>query len=148
MKVILTKPVSGLGKIGEIKEVSDGYGINFLIKKGVARIATQEAIGRRMKEVKEAAIKAEKKISRLGEIKQELERRTFTLKVKVGDKGQVFGAIHEKNIIDAVFQKTKIQLDKSQIDSPHGIKQLGEHTITIKLGHGNTATTKINLEAL
>lgn len=148
MKVILLKDVAKVGRKGEIKEVSDGFAKNMLIKKGLALAATKEAEIKVAKVAQEKTEQQKKIESKLKDQKAELEKRTFTVKTKVGDKGQVFGGIHEKDIIQAIFQKTKISLEKSQIEAHKGIKALGEHTITIKLGRGISAQTKINLEAL
>jgi large subunit ribosomal protein L9 len=148
MKVILLTDVPKVGRKGELKNVSDGLGKNMLIKKGLAILATKEAQDKVAKEVKQTEESQLKAHTKFNLQKQELEKRTFTVKVKVGDKGQVFSSIHEKDVADAIFQKTKIQLDKHQFEPLHGIKQLGEHNIIIKLGQGITAKTKINLEAL
>lgn len=148
MKIILLKDVPKIGKRGEIKEVSAGYGTNFLIKKGLAKLATSEATAKLAQEQKEIAEKQSKNKDRYEQARKDLEKRTFTVKVKTGDKGQIFNAVHEKDIAQSIYQKTKIQLDKSQIIIPKGIKQLGEHLIEIKLGLGIRAKTKINLEKL
>lgn len=148
MKVILLNDVPKIGKRGEIKEVSAGYGTNFLIKKGLAKLATTEATAKLAKEKQELVEKQSKEKSKFDHAKKELEKRTFTVKIKTGDKGQIFNAIHEKDIAQSIYQKTKIQLDKSQILIPKGIKQLGEHIIEIKFGLGVRAKTKINLESL
>lgn len=148
MKVILLTDVAKIGRKGELKEVSDGLARNMLIRKGLAVIATQEAQNKLVKEQKEKSSAKEREISKAAQTKAELERRTFTVKVKTGDKGQVFGGVHEKDIAAAIYQKTKLTVEKSQIDAHKGIKQLGEHTINIKLGSGIIAKTKINLESL
>ncbi len=148
MQVILLTDVPKIGRKGEMKNVSTGFGTNMLIKKGLAILSTKEAqdkVAKQVKVVEDSKLKARTKA---GLQKQELEKRTFTVKVKVGDKGQIFSSIHEKDVAEAVFQKTKIQLDKNQFEPLHGIKQLGEHFVTVKLGQGITAKTKINLEAL
>lgn len=148
MQVILLADVPKIGRKGEMKNVSTGFGTNMLVKKGLAVLATKEAqsqVAKQVKVVEDSKLKARTKA---GLQKQELEKRTFTVKVKVGDKGQIFSSIHEKDVADAVFQKTKIALEKNQFEPLHGIKKLGEHFVTIKLGQGVTAKTKINLEAL
>ncbi len=148
MKVILLKDVPKIGRAGEIKEVSDGYANNFLIKRGLGKVATAEAQAKLASEQTEKSAKKAREQKKFAEQKNELERRTFTIKVKVGDKGQVFSGVHEKEIIQAIFQKTKITLDKSNIATHSHMKQLGEHMIDIKLGQGVTAKVKINLESL
>ena len=148
MKVILLTDVPKIGRKGELKEVSDGLGKNMLLPKGLAVLATKEAQDKVAKEEKTHTEAKQKAIKKAQENKSELERRTFTVKVKTGDKGQIFGGVHEKDIAAAIYQKTKIELDKSGIDAHKSIKQLGEHIINIKLGQGVTAKVKINLEAL
>lgn len=148
MKVILLTDVAKIGRKGQLKEVSDGFGKNMLIKKGLAALATKETQDQVAKETKTQEDTKLKARTKAGLQKQELERRTFTVKVKVGDKGQIFSSVHEADLIDPIFQKTKILLEKSQFEPLHGIKKLGEHTITLKLGQGVIATTKINLEAI
>lgn len=148
MKVILLTDVPKIGRKGELKEVADGFAKNMLIRKGLAALATKEAQDKVAKEDKAHTEAKQRAIKKAQEFKSELERRTFTVKVKTGDKGQIFGGVHEKDIAAAIFQKTKIELNKTHIDAHKGIKQLGEHTINIRLGQGVTATTKINLEAL
>ena len=148
MKVILLTDVPKIGRTGELKEVSEGLGKNMLLPKGLAVLATKEAQDKVAKEQRTHTEVKQKAIKKAQENKSELERRTFTVKVKTGDKGQIFGGVHEKDIAAAIYQKTKIELDKSGIDAHKGIKQLGEHIINIKLGQGVTAKTKINLEAL
>lgn len=148
MKVILTTDVPKIGRKGEIKEVSAGYGTNFLIKKGLAKLATPEATSKLVKQQQELTEKKKRDLAKAEQIKAELEKRVFAVKVKTGDKGQIFGGVHEKDIANSIYQKTKISLDKSQIDAHKGIKQLGEHVVEIKLGQGIIAKAKINLERL
>lgn len=148
MKIVLLKDVPKIGRKGEIKEVSDGFGNNMLIRKGLAQLATKEVQEKVARENQESAQKLVKLKSQLERQKRELEKQTFTLKVKVGDKGQIFSGIHEKDIIAAVEEKAKITLDKSQIDLHSGIKSQGQHQIKLKLGQGINATLKINIEAL
>lgn len=148
MKVILLTDVPKIGRKGELKEVSDGFANNMLIRKGLAALATAEAQAKLAKEAKGKTAAQEKALRQAQRDKKELEHHTFRVKVKVGDKGQLFSGVHEKEIAAAIYQKTKIIIDPPKIDTHHGIKQLGEHIIDIKLGQGITAKTKINLEKL
>lgn len=147
MKVILLKDVPKVGKKGEIKEVSDGYANNMLIKNRLAVVATKEAEAKLNKERKERDIKKEKEVGKLHHQKQELERRTFTVKVKTGERGQVFAGINEKELVAVIFQKTKIHLDKNQITLPKGIKALGIYPAKVRLGRGVEFEIKLNVEA-
>ncbi|MDR3642227.1 MAG: 50S ribosomal protein L9 [Candidatus Doudnabacteria bacterium] len=146
MKVIFLKDVTGQGKRGEIKDVSSGFAENFLIKKGLAHLATTEIQAKIAKEAKEASGKRQKELEKLESLKQDLEKRVFILKVKVGDKGQVFGGVHEKDIAEAVSKKISITVDRSQVLLDKPIKELGEHKAKLKLGGHILATINLKVE--
>jgi large subunit ribosomal protein L9 len=148
MKVILLRDIVKLGHKGEIKEVSDGYANNYLIKLGYAKLATPKLQEQVAQQAQSAALKQQKEAEHLKKLAQELGERSFTIKVKVGAKGQIFSGVKDKDIAQAINAKLKAAIDKNQIEAHHGIKALGEHTITIKLGHGLVAKTKLNIEAL
>lgn len=147
MKVIFLKDVSGQGKRGEIKDLSEGFVQNFLIPKGFAQVATSDIQAKIAKEAQEAEAKHQKSLAKLQALKLEIEKRTFTVKVKVGDKGQVFGSVHEKDIAAAVSAKLNYPLDKNQVEIGAAIKQLGQHRVIVKLGGGIIVNLKINVEA-
>ncbi len=146
MKIIYIKDQPGGGKKGEIKEVSEGYASNFLIPKGFARVATVDVQAKIAKEQKEAVAKANKEQERVLAYKQDLEKRVFTLNVKVGDKGQIFSGVHDKDIAEAINKKMDLSIDKHSVDLPKPIKELGEHTVKLKLGAGVTASIKIKID--
>ncbi len=157
MKVIFVKDAPGAGKKGEIKEVSEGYGNNFLVAKGFAQIATPQIQAKVVKEQKEAQAKKLKETEKLRNLKSDLEKRTFTLKIKVGEKGQIFSSVHEKDIVLAINNKMSakggsafgggLELEKSQIKIAGVIKTLGLHQVKVRLASGIVAETKINVEA-
>ncbi len=147
MKVIFVKDQPGGGKKGEIKEVSEGYAKNFLIAKGFAVPATAEIQARVAKEQKEAEAKLQKDHQKLENLKLDLEKRKFTVFVKVGDRGQIFSGVHDKDIADVVSKKTGVTINKNQIDLKRPIKDLGENSINIKLSSGITAKVKIIVES-
>lgn len=147
MKVIFIKDTPGQGRKGEIKDVSEGFAQNFLIKKGFAQAATTDIQAKIAKEAKEAEAKKLKEIGKLEALKGEIEKRIFTVKVKVGEKGQIFGGVHEKDIAASISAKLSHPLEKNQIEIGSIIKQIGEHLVKVKLGSGVTASAKINVEA-
>ncbi len=147
MRVILLKDVAKVGRKGELKEVNDGFGKNMLIKKGLAVAATKEAENKVVIALKNKTEQQKKQEDKLQEHKNELERRVFTVSAKVGEKGQIFGGINEKDLIQVIYQKTKISLEKGQFQAHKSIKSLGEHIISVKLGRGITAKIKIKVEA-
>ena len=147
MKVIFTKDAPGAGKKGEIKDVQIGYGKNFLIAKGFAQIATPQIQATVAKEQKEAHTKKLKEAEKLRALKNDIEKRTFTLKIKVGEKGQVFSSVHEKDVLSAINSKMGLELEKNQIEIAGVIKTLGLHPVKARLASGIKAETKINVEA-
>ena len=148
MKVVLLKDVAKIGRRGELKEVSEGYANNFLLRQGLAAVATAAVQDQVAKEAKQSAEREEKELAKLEQLRGQLEKQNFTLKVKVGDKGQVFGGVHEKDIAAAIKGKLGADIDKSQVEAHHGIKTLGQHVITIKLGRGLNAKTTLTIESL
>lgn len=148
MKIIFIKDQPGAGKKGEIKEVSSGFAMNFLIPKGFAQVVTPQLEAKMQKESKEAEEKKIREAQKMAGLKQDLEKRVFTIKVKVGDKGQVFGGIHEKEIAKAITDKMGLDIDKNQIEISGAIKELGQHQIKLKLISNVFANIKINLEPL
>lgn len=148
MKVLLLKDVPKIGQKGQFVEVSTGYANNYLLKLGLATPATQAIINKVNTEKRDQYSKRNRAQENAQRYKLQLEKRTFIIRVRAGDKGQVFGGVHEKEIIQAIFQKTKIKLEKQQIQIPSPIKQLGEHNVSIKLANEITAKPIIKLESL
>lgn len=146
MKIIFTKDVPGQGKKGEIKEVSEGFAQNFLIPKKLAQAATPDIQVKIAKESKEAEIKKLKEIDKFRTIKAELEKSTFSLQVKVGEQGQVFGGVHEKEIAEAINKKLALNIDRHQIEISAPIKQIGPHKARLKFVGGLTANLILNIE--
>jgi len=141
MKVLLIKDVKNLGKAGDVKEVKDGYGQNFLIKKGLAKLATPEVLKEyeEQKAKEEAALKAE--IEKLNSYKAKIEEKTLRIerpKAPIGIKGSVTNAC----IADELKKQLNIDIDKKMINLKKPIKTEGLHDIDIKLGHGIHATLK------
>jgi len=132
MKVIFLKDVKGSGKKGELKEVSDGYANNFLIKQGLAKKADNTALNEN-KTQKEANDyhKEQERLAAL-EVKKQIDGRDIVLKIKCGDNGKTFGAITAKEIAEAL-NANGIKLDKKKIEIPEAIKLIGSYKITAKI---------------
>ncbi len=148
MKVLLIKDVKSLGKAGEVKEVKDGYGKNFLIAKGFAKHATPEIIEehKKMMAQKEAEEKAE--LERLKELAKKLDKLEIVVKKKVGENGHLFGAVTKEEIAKALKEEHGIEIDKKHITDKKAIKTVGEHEVDLKLGHGIHATLHVDVEGI
>jgi large subunit ribosomal protein L9 len=145
MRVILLKDVPGLGKKGDIKDVKDGYGRNFLIRDKLAEILTPQITNRlqmeKSQDEKAAGALKEKTLA----VKEKIEKLNLAIKTKIGEAGQVFGSVTPVKII-AELEKHDIRIEKEQILS-EPIKTLGEHEIKIKLPQGIGAVLVIKIEA-
>lgn len=144
MKVLLIKDVKSLGKAGEVKEVKDGYGKNFLIGKGFAKHATDEVMAQWEKEQAELKAKEQAEIDNANELKNKIESSKFTVKHKVGANGHLIGSVTNKEIAQ-VLMESGIQIDKKQIHLENKIKMPGIFEVDCKLGHAIHATAKIDV---
>ena len=147
MKVLLIKDVKALGKVGEVKEVKDGYGKNFLIGKGFAKHATAEVIEQwkidqqKLKDILEAEIKE------ANEIKEKINSFKFTVKHKVGANGHLIGSVTNKEVQQIMYEQAEIAIDKKQITLKSKIKTIGIFEADCKLGNGIHALAKIDVIA-
>jgi large subunit ribosomal protein L9 len=145
-KVLLLKDVEGLGKKGEIVDVSDGYARNYLFPRGLAQEATEKMV-RGLEEQKLLQKKKEERlILKYEKDKEILEKNTFVIKAKVGEKGKLFGAITSRDIVEEIQKRYKISLDKKQVLLEEPIKNIGKFDIEIKL-HPKVIA-KIKLEVI
>ena len=146
MKVLLIKDVKSLGKKGEVKEVKDGYGKNFLIGKGFARHATPEILAQHAKDELIVAENLEKEVNELKEIAIKLEKCEIIITKKIGDNGHLFGAITKDEVATALKAQYNIQIDKKHITDKAAIKTIGEHDLDLKLGHGLHAKLHVDVQ--
>ncbi len=144
MKVLLIKDVKSLGKAGEIKEVKDGYGQNFLIKKGFAKLATDEVITQWENEQAELKAKLEAEIKELNDMAEKLKDTKVVIKKKLGNNGHLYGAVTKDDIAKAL-NEVGFEIDKKSIEIKNAIKTVGLHDVSIKLGHGIYATTSVEI---
>ncbi|PID48070.1 MAG: 50S ribosomal protein L9 [Proteobacteria bacterium] len=145
MKVLLVKDVKSLGKAGEIKEVKDGYGRNFLIKNGFAQQATTEVLRKHNAQLKRAEEKRQDEIKELESLKAKIEKINLKIKRKLGANGSLFGAVTKEEIANDLKDQQKLQIDKKTIEIDKPIKATGGYEISIKLGHGIHALLKVEI---
>ena len=131
MKVILLSDVPKLGKKGDIKQVADGYGRNYLIARGLAVLESEGAKKVLDKQNEEAKALDEKKRQEAIELKNLLETKTYEFKVKAKE-GKVSGSISSKQIEEAV-RKDGISIDKRKIINSEPLNELGTFDVKIEL---------------
>ena len=144
MKLILTQEVSGLGSAGDVVEVKDGYGRNYLIPRGDAIRWTrggQKTIDS-MKKARQA--RSVRDADHAAEVKARLEGATFNVSVRAGQGGRLFGAVTPADIAAAITA-AGAEVDKRTIVVGNPIKSLGAHTVTVKVHDDVEATVNLNV---
>ena len=146
MDVILLKDIKNLGKKGDLKHVKDGHARNYLIPQGLVSPATPTSLGTAKKE----RVEAEKHVEELKSLFKAMQRETdkipLQFKVKVGDKGEVFGSVRADDIKTQIVKKyPAIGGGHLEIEKDH-IKELGKHKIPIDLGQGIEGPISIDIE--
>ena len=146
MKVLLKEDVKGTGKKGDVVEVADGYGRNFLIKKGLAAIATASNVNEAQQKKEAAAFHKAEEIKATKALAQELNGKSVTVKIKVGEKGRVFGSVTSAHVADAMtamgfdIDKKKIKMDS--------VKNIGSYPAEIRLMENVSAKITVVVEGL
>lgn len=147
MKLILTQEVTGLGAPGDVVEVKDGYGRNYLVPRGFGIRWTrgaerQIADLRRSRETREI-----RDVGKATEVRGQLEGLKVSLPVRAGDTGRLFGSVTPADIAGAVSAGGGPELDRRRIEIGNPIKSLGEHAVTVRLHPEVSATVRVNVVA-
>ncbi|MGZ4437127.1 MAG: 50S ribosomal protein L9 [Nocardioidaceae bacterium] len=144
MKLILTQEVTGLGSAGDVVEVKDGYGRNFLIPRGFGMRWTRGG-ERQIESIKAARASREvRDLDHAKEIKAKLEGSTVDLPVRAGEGGRLFGAVTVADIAGAIAA-TGAEVDKRRIIVGNPIKSLGSHQVTVKVADEVEARVNLNV---
>ena len=147
MKLILTRDLPGLGAPGDIVEVRDGYGRNFLVPRGYAIRWTrggesQVSAIRRSRDVREI-----KDLGQARELAAALQALSVRLERRAGQGGRLFGSVTAGDIADAVKDSGGPALDKRRIDIPAAIKTVGEHRLNVRLHPDVSAALTVEVVA-
>lgn len=146
MKVVFLKDVKGTAKKGEIKEVAEGYGRNFLIKNGYAKEATGQALSELQGQKRLAEKNAAAELQAAKDLKETVEALEVTIKAKSGEGGRLFGAVSTKQIAEGLLKQHDIKLDKRKMECD-GIRSLGYTSVPVKLHQEVKATLKVHVIA-
>jgi large subunit ribosomal protein L9 len=147
MKLILTREVSGLGQPGDIVDVADGYGRNYLVPRGAAINWTKGA-EKQISQIRRAQDAREVRgLDHANELKAQLEGLSVRLTARAGDGGKLFGSVTQADIADAVKAAGGPLVDKKRVNLPGHIKTTGAHTVTIELHPDVVATVPVTVAA-
>ena len=144
MKVILLKDVKKQGKKDDIIEVSDGYGMNYLIKNGLAVAATKTSTKILSNELDKRKQEEEKLVKEMQEMRDKIIRENITFKVKTGAMDKVFGNVSSKQIAESL-NKMGYKVDKKQIQIDAPLDTLGVHNVTVELHKKVRFNIRVNL---
>ena len=147
MKIILLSDVKNVGKKGEVKEVADGYGRNFLIRNGLAVEATRKSMEileqqRADDKARQAELKKEAEA-----VKKVIEAKPLVFKVKAGKEGKLFGSVSSSKIAEQLEKEFGVKVDKKKFVDNDNLTTLGVHEVRIELYKGVIATVKADIQA-
>ena len=146
MKVILTADVKGTGKKGDVIEVADGYGKNFLVKKGLAKIATASTVHEARQKKESAAFHKAEEVKALKELAAKLDGQKVVVKIKTGENGKLFGSVTAQHVA-AALADMGFDIDKKKIKMD-SVKNLGSYPAEIRLMEGVVAKITVVVESL
>jgi large subunit ribosomal protein L9 len=145
MKVILTQEVSGLGSPGDVVEVKDGYGRNYLLPQGFG-IRWTKGAEKQVTSIKRARSAREiRDLGHANEVKGQLEGLKVSLQARAGDGGRLFGSVTPAEVVDAVKAAGGPSLDRRRLELPGHIKSIGAYPVKIKLHPEVTASFNLNV---
>ncbi|MCD6271170.1 50S ribosomal protein L9 [bacterium] len=142
MKVILLKDIEKLGKKYEVKEVSDGYARNFLIRRGLAKPATEKLIKWAEEQRKLAEKKAQEQLKKVQKLASKLDGQEIEFVVKVGKQEELFESINQMKIAKKL-KEMGFDIKKTQVELEKPIKELGEFPVKINLDQGLEAEIRV-----
>ncbi len=133
MKIVLRADVDNVGKKGDVLDVADGFGRNYLVPKGLAMVATKGVVAqagamRRSRDVKDARDRESAEV-----VARELVASVIRIPVKAGAEGRLFGSVTTADVVEAVHAQAGVQLDRRRLHLAEPIKTLGTHEVPVKL---------------
>jgi large subunit ribosomal protein L9 len=147
VKLILTREVAGLGLAGDIVDVADGYGRNYLVPRG-AGILWSRGAEKQIVQIKRARDARQiRDLDHAREIKTDLEKLTVTLSARAGEGGKLFGSVTTTDVAAAVKSAGGPLLDKKSIQLPGHIKTVGTHVVTVELHPDVVASVPVAVSA-
>ena len=145
MKVILLEELPGKGGEGDVVDVARGFANNYLLRKGIAVLATKGNLKQLEQRRNNIAKREEVRVKNAEELKANLESKTLTVKAKVGDEGVLFGSVTAQMIVEAVKEALDLEIDRRRVDVRQAIKVVGEYTVEVSLYRDIKAALKLNV---
>lgn len=144
MKVIFLENLEDY-KVGDIREVSDGYARNFLFKKGVAKLATDEEVKNLESKITKLQKEEESKVKETEKVAEKLAKAKVEITEEVNEEGILYGSVTPKEVSEKLTE-LGFEIEPAQIEIEEPIKELGDHQINIKVGHGVEQEIKVSIK--
>ncbi len=145
MKIILKQDVGSLGGAGDIVDVADGYGNNYLMPRNLAMRASRGAVAD-AEAMRQARVKREaRNLDEAGELKQRLEARSVSIPAKAGEDGTLYGSVGNSAVATAVREQLGVPVDRRRIPMDKPFKHLGEHSVEVRIHPELTATIRVEV---
>lgn len=148
MKVIFNQDVKGKGKKGEVKNVSDGYARNYLLKNNLAVEATSGNVKALQAQKNKEKQEEQNEVEEAKQLKEKLENLTLELTAKSGEGGRLFGSITSKQIAEELKKRHQIKIDKRKIELDQPIRTLGVTKVSIKIHPEVTGTLNVHIKEI
>ena len=146
MKVIFLQDVAGSGRVGDVKNVADGYARNYLLPKKLAEPATPGALKNAQSKIEKAAHRRELELEELKKTAEKLEGQVVNFKKKVASGKRLFGSVRDVHVAQAIGELMGMEIDKGSIGLKEPIHDLGEYEVTVKLGSDLKPKIKVVVE--
>ena len=148
MKVILTGDVKPLGTRGSLVDVKDGYANNYLLRQGLAVVATPGAMKQLEQQQHAKKRKQAEEVANAQDIATQLEETIIKVAAKAGGNGRLFGTVTNAQVADALHEQIGVTIDRHKIEMKDGIKALGTYPVEIRLGNNIIAKSAVQVVAL
>ena len=147
MKVILLKDVAGLGQTGDVKDVSEGYARNFLLRQGLVAAATPSALGNLKQHIASERRKQEKLEAEQQALSTQLGDITLTFRVRAGKGGRLYGSITNQDIAEAVRAQNGVSLDRRSIELAEPLRAVGTYQVPVHVARGKEPKLTVVVES-
>lgn len=144
-KLLLLNDVDGLGRQGDIVNVRPGYARNFLLPEGFAVIADKRALRMQVRLQEERRQKAVVDKKEAEELAARIQDLTVTTIVKIDHEGHMYGSVSAVDVMHLLKEQAQVEVEKRNIQLPHAIKEVGEHSIKLKLKEGIPASFTLKI---
>ncbi len=149
MKVVFMEEVEGTARVGEVKNVADGFARNYLLPRKLAAPATDHYITIAQARAKKEASRQDRLDGEAREhLVPKMEGQSITIEVRVGEQGKLFGSVTARDIAEALQEATGVELEHRQVDLRQPIREIGSHEVTVKLTRNVPVQVAVNVEPL